>query len=169
MAFKHRLRPGDERLFVDENDDDVTTTIAGANGFETVFDLVPDTDIYYWLLQSGHPQLGEQGDLRLRMQLPQEGGGSTEIGDDAEIRVIVRPPRPDDPGDRISRVFTYREFSQTTQFDNEDVVRLNLSKDYKVGESRHIEVQVDNSTNGNDVDLSQSGGFIQLEAVRGTE
>lgn len=163
-----RIRPNDKRVSVTDQDNDVTTTIAGANGYETVWDLSPSTDIYYWLLQADHPQLGSDGNLRFRMQLPEEGSGSTEISDDASVRLIAQGPEQEDTT-QLGRSFKYRRFSQANQFDEEDVVRLHLNNDVKITEASHLKVQVDNSADGNDVDLSQTGGFMEVELVRGTE
>lgn len=163
------IQSGDKRVDVTEQDNDVTTSIAGANGWETIWDLSPGTDLYYWLLKEDHPQLGSGGNLKLRMQLPQDGGGSTEIGDNAEIRIVARGPEANETGDKLGRVYRYREFSQANQFDNEDVNRIRLDKNVEITEAAHLEIQVNNSTNGNDVDLSQSGGYLTLEMFRGTE
>lgn len=163
------LSSGDKRVEVGTKDNDVTTSVAGANGFEDIWDLSPSTDIYYYLLPMDHPQLGSEGNLRVRMQLPQDGSGSTEIGDDAKIRIVARGPETDSTGDDLGRVYRYRSFSQPDQFDDENVVRLNLADVVNLTEAGHLVVQVDNSTNGNDVDLSQSGGFLTIEAFRGVE
>lgn len=160
------LKNSDKRVSVTDQDNDVTTSVAGANGFETIWDLEPDTDIYYWLLKSNHSQMGPEGNYRLRMQLPQDGGGSTEIGDNAEVRLIAQDPTEEDVN-QLGRTFRYREFSQADQFDNEDVVRVALDRNVKITEAAHLKVQVDNSTNGNDVDLSQTGGYLSLELHRG--
>jgi hypothetical protein len=158
---------GDTRVFVTDQDSDVSTSVAGANGYETIYDLSPDTDISYLYLAGDDPQLGSQGNLRLRLQLPQEGGGSTEIGDDANIRIIAQGPQ-EDKGDTktLGRTFTYGEFSNTDQYDNEDVVRLDFEEPALITEAAHLKIQVDNSTNGNDVDLSQTGGQVELETFR---
>lgn len=163
-----RLRPNDKRVSVTDQDNDVTTSIAGANGSETIWDLQPSTDIYYWLLQADHPQLGSDGNLRVRMQLPQDGGGSTEISDDATVRFVAQGPEQEDTK-QLGRTFPYRRFSQASQFDEEDVVRLHLNRDVKITEASHFKVEVDNSTAGNDIDLSQTGGFLEVEMIRGTE
>lgn len=162
------IQDGDSRVFVSDQDNDVTTTVAGTNAWETIWDLNPGTDIEYMLLPEDHPQLGQRGDLRIRMQLPQDGSGSTEIGDDAKIRLVARGPESDATPDRLGRVFRYQEFSQANQFDSDNVVRLGLSDITKITEAGHLEVQVDNSTNSNDVDLSQSGGYLTVEAFRRT-
>lgn len=163
-----RVRPNDKRVSVTDQDNDVTTTIAGANGMETIWDLEPSTDIYYWLLQGDHPQLGSEGNLRIRMQLPEEGNASTEIADDADVRLIAQGPEQEDET-QLGRTFPYRRFSQANQFDEEDVTRLFLESDVKITEAGHLKLQVDNSTQGEDVDLSQSGGYLEVEMIRGTE
>lgn len=163
-----RVKANEERVDVTDQDNDVTTSVAGANGFNAIWDLSPSTDVYYKILQQDHPQLGSQGNLRLRMQLPQEGGGSTEISDNARIRITAQSPLEDNEGtDVLGEVFRYRRFSQPDQFDDEDVVRLTLGENVKITEAGHLKVEVDNSDAGNDVDLSQSGGFLTLEAYRG--
>ena len=158
----------ERRLFRTDQDNDVTTSIAGANGWETVWDLQPSTDIFYLLFKSDHPRLGSQGNLRLRLQFPQEGGGSTEISDNADVRVIKQDPTEEDV-DQIGRTFKYRQFSQSDQYDEEDVVRLNHNRTIGIPEASHLKIQVDNSTAGNDVDLSQQGGFVEFELHRGVE
>lgn len=163
-----RIRPSDKRVSVTDQDNDVTTTVAGANGYETIWDLSPSTDIYYWLLQSDHPQLGSDGNLRLRMQLPEEGSGSTEISDDAQVKLIAQGPEQEDET-QLGRSFPYRRFSQADQYDEEDVTRLHINNDVKITEASHLKLEIDNSTSGSDVDLSQSGGFVDLEMIRGTE
>lgn len=163
-----RVTGSEKRVEVTDQDNDVTTSIAGANGFETVFDLSPDTDIYYLLYQGDHPKLGSQGNPRLRLTLPQEGGGSTEISDDAKIRIIKQGPEEEDV-DQLGQEFRYRRFSQADQFDEEDVVRMNLNRTVGVAEAGHLKIQVDNSTAGNDVDLSQTGGFVSVDLHRGVE
>lgn len=163
------LSANDTRVDVTDQDNDVTTSVAGANGFETIWDLSPDTDIYYRFLKADHPQLGSEGNLRIRMQLPQDGGGSTEIGENAKIRFVARGPETDDTGDKLGRVFRYRRFANADQYDEDDVVRLMFNENVKITEASHFEVQVDNSTNGNDVDLSQTGGYLTVEAYRGTK
>ena len=165
--MRNPIQSGDKRIFITDQDNDVTTTVAGQNKWETIFDLSPSTDIYYWLLEGDHPQLGSEGNLRLRMQLPQDGGGSTEISDNASVRIIAQSPEEEDV-DQLGRTFRYREFSQASQFDNDDVVRMYLDSNVKITEAAHLKVQVDNSTAGNDVDLSQSGGYLNLEIYRGT-
>ena len=162
------LQPGDKRVEVTEQDNDVTTTVAGANGYETIFDLSPSTDIYYWILKADHPQLGSQGNLRIRMQLPQEGGGSTEIGDNAKVRLVGQGPEEEDTT-QLGRSWRYRSFSQADQYDEDDVVRLTLNENVNITEAAHLKLQVDNSVNGNDVDLSQTGGYVSVEMYRGTE
>lgn len=161
------IQAGDKRVDVTDQDNDVTTSVAGSNGFETVFDLNPSTDIYYWILKSDHPQLGSEGNLRLRMQLPQDGGGSTQIGDDAKVRIAAQGPEQEDL-DQLGRQWRYRRFTNADQYDEDDVVRIQLEKNVKITEAAHLLVQVDNSTNSNDVDLSQSGGYITIEMFRGT-
>lgn len=163
------LRGGESRDFVTDQDNDVTTTVAGSAGWETVWDLSPGTDVYYFLLEGDHPSLGSLGNLRFRMQLPQDGGASTQIGDNAKIRIVARGPEQDTTGDRLGRVYRYREFSNPDQFDADDVNRLNLPENVEITEGAHLEVQVNNSVNSNDVDLSQSGGYLHIEAYRGTE
>lgn len=162
------VNSGEKRVEVTDQDNDVTTSVAGSNGYETVVDLSPDTDIYYKIPEGDHPQFGSEGNLRIRMQLPQEGGGSTEIGDDAKIRIIAQGPEEDQAGsDVLNRVFRYREFSQSNLYDDENVPRLQFSDNVKITEAAHLKIQVDNSTNGNDVDLSQTGGYFTLETFRG--
>lgn len=163
-----RVRPNDKRVSVTDQDNDVTTSIAGADGMQTIYDLSPSTDIYYWLLQGDHPQLGSEGNLRFRMQLPEEGQAATEISDDATVRLVAQGPEQEDTT-QLGRTFPYRRFSQANQFDEEDVVRLFLESDIKITEAAHLKVQVDNSTQGSDVDLSQSDGFLEVEMIRGTE
>ena len=160
-------QPGDKRVFVTDQDNDITTSIAGANGYETIWDLSPSTDISYLGLSEDHPQLGSLGNLRLRFQFPQEGGGSTEIGDDAKVKLVAEGPE-EEAGDQdiIGRVFRYGEFSNANQYDNEDVVRLTPRDWFRITEAAHLKVKVDNSNNGNDVDLSQSGGQCELELFR---
>lgn len=163
------IQSGDKRVTVTDQENDVTTSVAGADGWQTVWDLQPGTDIYYYLLEEDHRQLGSEGNLKLRMQLPQEGGGSTEIDDNAKIRLVARGPESDETGTRLGRTYRYREFSNADQFDVDDVVRLGLEETAKITEAAHLEVQVDNSVAGNDVDLSQTGGYLTIEAFRGTE
>lgn len=168
------IEPGEKRVEVGTQDNDATTSIAGANGWETVFDLSPDTDIYYKWPHGDHPQLGSDGNLRFRMQLPQEGGGSTEISDDAQIRIIAQGPEEDQAGaDVLGQIFRYRRFSQANQFDEEDVVRVRFADNVEITEAAHVKVQINNTTGvgggGNDVDLSQSGGYMTVEAYRGVE
>lgn len=163
-----RIRPDDKRVSVTDQDNDVSTLVAGADGMQTVWDLQPSTDIYYWLLQGDHPQLGSEGNLRFRMQLPREGGGSTEISDNATVRIVAQGPEQEDTT-QLGRTFPYRRFSQANQFDEEDVTRLFLENDNKITEAAHLKVQVDNSDAGNDVDLSQTGGYLEVEMIRGTE
>lgn len=162
------IQSGDSRVWVTDQDNDVTTSVAGANGWETIFDLSPSTDIEYLLLNEDNPQLGSKGDLRIRMQLPQDGSGSTEVSDDFKIRLVARGPEQDTTGDRLGRVFFYQEFSQTNQFDSDDVVRLGLPEPVKITEAAHLEVQVNDPADTNDVDLSQSGGYLTVEAYRRT-
>lgn len=164
------IKPGEKRVEVGTQDNDVTTSIAGANGYETIWDLSPDTDIYYKLPREDHPQLGSAGNLRVRMQLPQDDGGATEISGDAELRIIAQGPEEDQAGaDVLGRTYRYQNFSQPDQFNEEDVVRLRLGDNVRVTEAAHLKVQVDNSVAGNDVDLSQSGGFLSVEMYRGVE
>lgn len=162
------ISSGEKRVEVTDQDNDVTTSVAGANGYETIIDLSPDTDIYYKFPKGDHPQLGSEGNLRLRLQLPQEGAGSTEVGDNAKIRIIAQGPEEDDAGsDVLGRTFRYRQFSQPDLYDDEDVPRLHIPDNVKITEAAHFKIQVDNSTNGNDVDLSQTGGYFTLETYRG--
>ena len=160
-------QPGDKRVFVTDQDNDVTTSIAGANGFETIWDLSPSTDISYLILSEDHPQLGSLGNLRLRFQFPQEGGAATEIGDDAQVKIVAQGPE-EEKGDQdvLGRVFRYGEFSNANQYANEDVVRLTTRESAMITEAAHLKIKVDNSTNGNDVDLSQTGGQADMELFR---
>lgn len=162
------IQSGDSRVFVSDQDNDVTTSVAGANGWETIWDLSPGTDIEYMVLKEDHPQLGSKGNLRIRMQLPEDGSGSTEVSDDFKIRIVARGPENDTTGERLGRVYRYQEFSQTNQFDADDVVRLGLPENVKVTEAAHLEIQVQDPTSSNDVDLSQSGGYLTVEAYRRT-
>lgn len=164
------IKSGEKRVEITDQDNDVDTYVAGQHGYETIWDLSPSTDIYYKFLKGDHPQLGSEGNLRFRMVLPQEGGGSTEIGDNAKIRIVAQGPEEDEAGaDVMGRVFRYRTFSQADLFDEDDVPRLHFQSNFRITEAAHLKVQVDNSTNGNDVDLSQSGGFLSVEGYRGTE
>lgn len=166
-----RVDNTEKRVTVSDQDNDVTTSIAGADGYQTIWDLSPDTDIYYLLYRADHPRLtkdSDGGNLRIRMQLPQEGGGSTEISGDANVRLIKQGPEEEDV-DQLGQSWRYRRFSSADQYSNEDVVRVNLNRNVGIPEAGHLKVQVDNSTAGKDVDLSQSGGFLEIEAFRGTE
>lgn len=162
------VQSSDSRVFITDEDPDVTTSVGGQDSWETIFDLSPGTDIEYLFLKEDHPQLGSKGNLRLRLQLPEEGSGTTEVSDDFKIRIVARGPEHDQTGDRKGRVYRYQEFSQTNQFDADDVVRLGLPKNVKITEAAHLEIQVLDPAGNNDVDLSQGGGYLSIEGYRRT-
>lgn len=167
MPGQARVLPGDKRVFITDQDSDVTTSVAGSNGFETIWDLSPSTDISYVFPEEDSPQLGSLGNLRIRFQFPQDGGGSTEISDDARVKFIAQKPNEEEgPTDVIGRIYRYGEFSNSDQYDNDNVIRLTPEETALITEASHFKIQVDNSTAGNDVDLSQTGGQADVETFR---
>jgi hypothetical protein len=161
------------RRTITESDPNVTTTVAGADGDEVIFDLSPPAGVYYRLYSEDHPKIqsASDGPLRLRLTLTQDGS-STEIGGDATVTLIGQDAT-EEGETQIGPDYPYSVFKNADQYSNEDVIRLTQlpegKRSVKFPEASHLKIKVDNSGNGNDIDLSETDASVELEVFRGTE
>lgn len=168
-----RNAEGETRQFITSQDSDVATTVGGANGMEEIFDLEPPAGVYYRLYSEDHHRIAgdAKGAIRLRLTLTQDAA-TTEIGEDATVIVVAQDPT-EEGETQIGPTFRYSQFKNANQYDNEDVVRLSQMPDgqpfVEITEGAHLKLKVDNSSNGNDVDLSESDAKLEFEMFRGKE
>lgn len=129
----------------------------GNNQPETFFDLTVPTATEYRLLPSRKMPQRDQG-LFLRLNL--DDSGPSDLPDDAQVRIIVQGPSEEDE-QQIGGTISLRQFNNADQFDSEEVYRLQMDKEYRLKEDRHLKIQVISSTA-----VSASDSWAELEIVR---
>lgn len=142
----------DRKIRVTQHDNDVTVFDAGGvDGTpQTVFDLEPPTDIEY-TVRNGH---------KLIIFLRDSDGDPIE--DSAELFFIGQDQTEGETDTRkMGRSYRYGEFEQANQRDEDEVVKLDLEKEYEFSEASHMKLQLDSETA---VDWSESD--IELEVIR---